>query len=437
MPVEQNLIRNGDLTYMQGTLPESWDRWSPRPELAPGFAVEPMGVAKGKASLSVHGYDNGQIGFWKQRCEGVEAGQWYLFSVHCQISKIALPIESLWIKLEWQDALKNPIEKCIVSGLRRKGEDILVEDSVFAPKDAVSVVLELGLKHCTGTVRFSEPSLKRVASKLARSVRVSTVCYIPPEGTTPEKNLAFYAEKIDQAGQNHSDIVCLGETINSAFTGRTPFDVAESLPGPSTDVLGRAAKRNRIWVVTSLNEREGNRVYNTAVLIDREGKIVGKYRKTHLPETEILSGVTPGFEYPVFQTDFGVVGMQVCYDNFFPEVARSLVLNGAEILFTPIWGDARNGGVSWDIMARARAIDNAVPFVASSFTPTRRSLIIDASGRILGDTKGQEGLVTAELKLGERQIEPWLSVSSSAEWRRLYRTERRSETYGSLSRKPL
>ena len=186
--------------------------------------------------------------------------------------------------------------------------------------------------------------------------------------------------------------------------------------------------------MASLYEREGKRVYNTAVLIDRQGKLVGRYRKTHLPETEMIAGVTPGTEYPVFHTEFGTVGMQICYDNFFPEVARSLALNGAEILFTPIWGDTREEGYDWDIVARARAIDNAVYFVASAYT-LKRSLIIDPGGRILADTKGEEGIVTAEVELNHRRLEPWLSVGAFGEWKRLYPKERRPATYGELTRR--
>jgi predicted amidohydrolase len=88
----------------------------------------------------------------------------------------------------------------------------------------------------------------------------------------------------------------------------------------------------------------------------------------------------------------------------------------------------------WDIVARARAIDNAVHFVASAYT-NKRSLIIDPGGRILADTRGQEGLVTADLELDRRRLEPWLSVEAFGEWKRLYPKERRPATYGQLIRR--
>jgi predicted amidohydrolase len=180
--------------------------------------------------------------------------------------------------------------------------------------------------------------------------------------------------------------------------------------------------------VAGIYERDGPLVYNTALLIDRQGNVAGKYRKTHLPETEVDGGLTPGSSYPVFRTDFGTVGIQICYDYFFPEVTRQLALGGAEIVLLPIWGDMRGQGYAWDVVARARAIDNAVYLVASIYS-NRRSLIVNPDGRILADTGGDEGLVTAEIDLNTRTFERWLSVGSYGEWKSLYPKERRSETY--------
>jgi predicted amidohydrolase len=204
--------------------------------------------------------------------------------------------------------------------------------------------------------------------------------------------------------------------------------VAESIPGPTSQVLGEMARRYRLYVVAGIYEREGPVVYNTALLIDREGKVAGKYRKIHLPETEVSGGLTPGKTYPVFKTDFGIIGIEICYDNFFPEVARSLALQGAELILLPIWGDGRGQGNEWDIVSRARAIDNAVYLVASNYS-NKRSFIINPNGRILADTGGESGLVTAEIDLDARTFERWLSVGSYGEWKNLFPRERRIETY--------
>jgi predicted amidohydrolase len=430
----ENLIRNAGFETLSDASPEEWATSTPRAEIAPEFAVDRDGGRSSSAAARIRCRGDEQIGIWRQRCAGVQGGQTYRFTGYFRTEKIASAQEAVWIKLEWLNASGQQAAKDYVTRFTPEDGWMRVDDTVPAPADAVAVQVELGLQWCEGTVWWDDLRLATSAPPPPRKVRVTTVCFLPPSSTTPEQNLAFYAAKIDLAGRERADIVCLGETINYIHTGLKPHEVAEPIPGPSTKTLGEAARRHHLWVVTSLYEREGNRVYNTAVLIDRQGKLAGRYRKTHLPETEMLGGVTPGTEYPVFKTDFGTIGMQVCYDNFFPEVARSLALQGAEILFTPIWGDAREEGYDWDIVARARAIDNAVYFVASAYTH-KRSLIIDPGGRILAETKGQEGLVTADLELDRRRLEPWLSVGAAGEWKRLYPKERRPATYGALLRR--
>ncbi len=87
-------------------------------------------------------------------------------------------------------------------------------------------------------------------------------------------------------------------------------------------------------------EKEGSLIYNTGVLMDRGGNIAGKYRKVQLPLAEAEFGVTPGCEFPVFDTDFGKIGILICFDHFFPEPARILSYNGAEIIFVPTIGNS-------------------------------------------------------------------------------------------------
>jgi predicted amidohydrolase len=90
--------------------------------------------------------------------------------------------------------------------------------------------------------------------------------------------------------------------------------------------------------VFSLIERAGHLLYNTAVLLGPDGRLVGKYRKVCLPREEIEAGVMPGDQYPVFPNRFGKVGLMICYDGFFPEPARELAKRGAEVIAWPAWG---------------------------------------------------------------------------------------------------
>ncbi len=145
----------------------------------------------------------------------------------------------------------------------------------------------------------------------------------------------LFCQQIDAAGKLGLDIVCLPEKFTKIGTTKNDAELAHPVPGADTERLGAAAKRNHIWVVASLCEIDGGRLYNAGVLIDRDGQLKGKYRKVHLPLGEWKSGVVPGNEYPVFETDFGKVAIQICYDWFFPEIAAIWGLKGAEIVFAP------------------------------------------------------------------------------------------------------
>jgi len=325
----------------------------------------------------------------------------------------------------------QPVFTEIISQYEKEGDWYRVEQLVTAPKAASSLGLELALQWtATGTVWWDDVSVVEASTPGKRLIKVAAICVKPEDKSSTEKNRVFYAGKIIEAGRMGVDLLCLGEGITVVSTGRQYADVAEPVPGPTSNLLGEAAMKAGMYVVAGIYEREGELIYNTAILIDRNGNVAGKYRKTHLPESEVYGGLTPGAEYPVFNTDFGKVGIEICYDNFFPEVVSSLVLQGAEIILLPIWGDIREKGLTWDFVARTRAIDNAVYIVASMYS--RRSLIISPYGQILAD--GDEGMdiITAVIELNIRTFEPWLSVSSMGEWKKLYPKERRIETYKGL-----
>jgi predicted amidohydrolase len=140
-------------------------------------------------------------------------------------------------------------------------------------------------------------------------------------------------------------------------------------------------------------------VYNVAVLIGPDGKIAGKYRKVCLPRSEIEDGVTPGHDYPVFQTRFGKVGMMVCYDGFFPEVARELSNNGAEVIAWPVWGCN-------PLLAAARACENHVYLISSTYTDVKSNWTISGiyaqDGQILAQAKDWGTIAIKEVDLNKR-----------------------------------
>jgi predicted amidohydrolase len=301
-------------------------------------------------------------------------------------------------------------------------------DVLVAPEGVNAAKITLEVKWPgRGSVLWKKVSVQETADPGPRKVRIGTV-YFRPRQSTPQKNLKLWCEQIDAAGKLGLDIVCLGETITRVGTDATLQDVAEPIPGPATEQLGEAAKKNKIWVVAGLNERVGDVVYNTAVLFDRQGRVAGKYRKTHLPREEWKEGVRPGREYPVFDTDFGRIAIQICYDWFFPEPAALFALKGAEIILAPTWGNTlpdRDGMVDGETTFRVRARDNGVYMVPSVYDGN--SLVIDPMGRILASNAGRSGVFWAEVDLSKRECLDWVGY-----WRSIGPRDRMPETYDSL-----
>jgi predicted amidohydrolase len=247
-------------------------------------------------------------------------------------------------------------------------------------------------------------------------------------GSSAEENREIMRAVLDRAAAGKPDLVLLTETFIERGIDRPVAEAGEPIPGPTTKILSEKARQHHSWAAMSLLERDGEDVFNTAVLVDREGRIAGKYRKVHLPLEEAERGVTPGRDYAVFDTDFGKVGMLVCWDHWFNETVRILRLKGAELVLLPVAGDVPQ---HWDVISRARAMDNGVYIASSIGVGTLPSRIVAPTGDVLAETT--DGIATADIDLDKETRVMWLSVGpAEGEPKSLYVKERRPDTYGPI-----
>ncbi|UCC98320.1 MAG: carbon-nitrogen hydrolase family protein [Phycisphaerales bacterium] len=406
-------------------LPEGWSVWEPAWEKA---ACRVRTDADG--GLLIDSVDPYAVGGVTQDIKGIEGGKAYAIKAECKLHDVPAPYHSLLVRLSWTRGGKSlhPAGR-LVRGPVVHGKVARFDDVLVAPEEADGARLSLEVKWLRGgSVLWKRVSMREVPAPEPRKVKVGTV-YLRPKNSTPQKNLTLWCDQVNAAGKLGLDIVCLGETITAVGTSATIEQRAHPIPGPVSEKLADAAKRSNIWVVASLNERVGEVVYNTAVLLDRQGRLAGKYRKVHLPREEWRQGVRPGHEYPVFKTDFGKVAIQICYDWFFPEATEMFALQGAEIVFAPTWGNTlpdEDGQVNGETTFRVRARDNGVYMVPSVYSGN--SLIINPMGKILASNEGKEGVFWAEIDLNERKRLEWVG-----HWRSIGPRHRMPGTYNLLS----
>jgi N-carbamoylputrescine amidase len=198
---------------------------------------------------------------------------------------------------------------------------------------------------------------------------------------TPEGNLKKAVERTKQAASNGAKIVCLQELFKTRYFCQeydaANFKLAESIPGPTTQVFSKIAKEKKIVIIVSLFEKRAQGLYhNTAVVIDADGSLVGKYRKMHIPDDphfyEKYYFTVGDLGFKTFETRYAKVGVLVCWDQWFPEAARLTALQGAQILFYPTaigWHEndravSKNQITGWQTVQRGHAVANEV-FVAA------------------------------------------------------------------------
>jgi N-carbamoylputrescine amidase len=282
-------------------------------------------------------------------------------------------------------------------------------------------------------------------------------------GPDPEANFAAALEHIREAARRGAQIVCLPELFRTQYFCQREdlrlFDLAEPVPGPSTERLAALARELGIAIVASLFERRTAGLYhNTAVTLNGEGEIAGLYRKMHIPDDPLYYEkyyFTPGdLGFRAVESGFGRVGTLVCWDQWYPEGARLTAMQGAEVLFYPTaigWHPAEKeeyGAAqydAWQTIQRSHAIANGVYVAAANRVGQEHgdilgnraegpglefwggSFIADPFGRILANAAhDQEEILVAE-------IDPALIEETRRNWPFL--RDRRIDAYAPLARR--
>jgi len=192
------------------------------------------------------------------------------------------------------------------------------------------------------------------------------------------ENLERAGDKIREAAKRGAQIVCMHELFLGEYFCRKEdpalFDLAQAVPGPATEALAKIAKKNKVAIVASLFERRAAGIYhNTCAVLDADGTFLGKYRKMHIPDDPLYYEkfyFTPGdLGFPNFDTRYGRIGVQICWDQWYPEGSRAVALQGAQVIFYPTsigWHPAEKkefGSAqldAWRTIQRSHAIANGV-----------------------------------------------------------------------------
>jgi hypothetical protein len=327
-----------------------WKNGAPRKEIEPEFVIDSNGGRSGAGSLVIEqDQRDGLCGYWFKDFP-VTGGKFYRFCVYRRTDGVDVPRRSSYVRLLWDSGTTPLVER--PSGKTVKQDAPMVEiyfpngpqhgDQFIAepefpqdgpvdqgwteirgiyraPAGAKRIVAELNLQWAPGgRVEWSDVTLEECDPPPARKVRLAAVNFMPQGGADPMDNCRKAVPFVEEAAKQNADLVVFSEhyvtqRLVPEYSKQPAIDSAEAIPGGAvSDFFCRLAKQHNLYIVVGMYEREENRVYNSAVLFGPEG-VAGKYRKTTLTAGEIAMGLTPGNDYPVFETRFGKVGMMICY----------------------------------------------------------------------------------------------------------------------------
>jgi len=411
--------------------------WAPRPGIAPKTS------RNGKDFIVTSNGSAGCYGGWDVIYPAPKAGEWVLPSVRVRWEDIERGYDSVTVALTfWNDKQQMAGWEPLFPQRVEDGH-VIFAGRVLVPANAATMAVRL-LMACsaTGEIRFSDLQVAPTDPPKPRKVRLGAAGGPLPLGPrTVENNTQFYLGLCREAAQKKIDMLCLPEIMLSCgmpTNEQTLYDLSFPAPGKETAPFQAFARENKMVLCFSVLERNNELVHNTAILIDKNGELVGKYRKVHLASPfETWWGVTPGHDWPVFKLENATIGMNICMDSSALESARVPARKGAEIIFLPIMGDHRAStcffGVPhdfdidrWCAIQRVRAMDNQVWMVISRNSGYGTG-IFSPRGEVLAVSGGAR-VVHADVDLEDLPRDGHHATFRGVAW-----YERREPTYSELS----
>ena len=251
---------------------------------------------------------------------------------------------------------------------------------------------------------------------------------------TNDQNLSNAVEKVQRAASAGADVVVLPEMFSCPYKASNFPIFAQEDGGANWQKLSETAAKNGIYLVAgSMPEREGKNIYNTSYVFDRHGKQIAKHRKMHLFDGDLPGGanfhesdtLSAGNQVTVFDTEFGKMGLIICFDIRFPELSRLIIEKGARMIIVPAAFNMTSGPAWWEIMFRTRATDNQVYMAGcapardekAGYVAWGHSIVVDPFGKIIQQLDEKESILYEDIDLA--RVEEFRSQYKILKSRRL------------------
>ena len=424
---------------------ETAEPWAPHPAAAPRTRKTEGGAFEIAANST-----RTCLGGWQFNYSGASPGQAYLVEVEVEYEDIAdvrdtLKCMAYFARLDPGSVRIAPDMGVLKWGYllpRKRGDNSLVFRRRFvAPEGADDLQFRATFRWATrGRSLWKAPVIRPVSYTPRKPVRVCVVTGAHGRRDEPTRSVAnntnWFGRLCEKAcDEVNPDLIVLPEIALHVGVKGNCIDIAVPAPGPETEPFQDIARSHNCRIMLGLYERDGDAVHNTAALISPQGVIDGKYRKVHLAVGEEMnSGILPGDSFPVFDTEVGRIGMNICMDSSCAESSRMVGLNGADFLLLPIMGDHRAWEYKvqgrpfcperWKGIMQTRAMDNQLCVVVARNSGIG-SCIIDRLGEVLAWQTGYEDYVHAIVPIGREYLASINDCFIGVNW-----VQRRPHVYG-------